>query len=77
MKSIHYLLVVWAVLLSTSCSSHEEISDSEKQLIIEELQNRLNDYADAFERKDLDWILNFWSNDPDFAYASDGTLITE
>jgi hypothetical protein len=76
MKSIHYLLVVLAVSLSTSCSTQEEISDSEKKLIIEELQSRLNDYADAFERKDMEGMHNFWSNNPDFAYAGDGIIST-
>ena len=77
MKSIHYLLVVLAIILLSSCGAHEEVSDSEKQLIIKELQGRLDDYVDAFERKDLEGMLDFWSNTPDFAYAGDGILSTD
>jgi hypothetical protein len=76
MKSIHFLLVLLAIILS-SCNAKEEISDSEKRLIIEELQSRLNDYSDAFKRKDIVGVLNFWSNTPDFAFAGDGKLITD
>ncbi len=76
MKSVHFIFIIFAAMLSTSCSTNEEISDSEKQLIIEALQSRLDDYADAFKQKDLDRMLSFWSNDPDFAYAFDGSLST-
>lgn len=76
MKSIHFLLFLLAILLS-SCSANEEISDSEKRVILEELQNCLNDYADAFKRKDIAGVLDFWSNTPDFAFAGDGKLITD
>ena len=77
MKPICYLLIVVAILLLNSCSSNKEISATEKQLIVEELQKTLDVYAKAFKNKDIEGIHNFWSKNPDFVFASDGKLLTD
>lgn len=77
MRLIRYFIGFGLFFLISSCNANKEISEFEKQKIIDELQSRLNGYTDAFKRKDIDWMFNFWSNDPDFAFASDGNLITD
>ena len=76
MRLIQCFAVVLSVLLS-SCSNRTEISESEKRVIVQELQNRLDEYSDAFKKKNLDMMLEFWAKTQDFAFASDGRLITE
>lgn len=40
-----------------------------------EVRDRLDKYAAANTKKDLDAILSFWSDSDDFVFAGDGTIL--
>ena len=77
MRSTNVLIVIISIFLFNCCNTNEEISESEKQIIIEELQETLDSYKMAFEKKDMEGVQNFWSDNPDFVYAGDGKLLTD
>ena len=55
-------------------SSINNITEQNKVAITEAIKERVSGYADAVKRRDADWLLNFWSNEKDFAMAGDGEL---
>jgi ketosteroid isomerase-like protein len=75
MKAIKLLAIGLLAQLS-SCGTPDNISEAERTAIAKEIQGRLDGYADAVKRKDLEWVQKFWSNEKDFVLASDGKINT-
>ena len=63
-------------LIFSSCNETDIISDEEKIKIEKEIKERLDGYPAAFNRHDIDWFHNFWSNEKGFVFAGDGAVTT-
>ena len=74
MKKI-VLIIALFVLGCTSYDSKCELSESEKNEIIIEIELKIQGYADAVKRSDVEWLLNFWADDKDFVFAGDGEIV--
>ena len=61
----------------SNCSIPNEITEEEKRIIVEEIQERVENYPEALKRKDLEWFHDFWSNEEDFVFAGDGLVSTD
>jgi hypothetical protein len=77
MEPLRYYLIVGIFAILSSCSNGDSVSDEERASIPKEIQERLDGYADAVKRKDLEWVQKFWSNEKDFVLAGDGELSTD
>lgn len=65
------------LVLLVGCNKQDNISEERKIAITEAVKDRVNGYADAVKRHDLEWLLNFWSDEKDFTIAGDGELIAD
>ncbi len=74
MKKIKHFFPTVVILLLSNCSIPNEITEEEKRIIVEEIQERVENYPEALKRKDLEWFHNFWSNEEDFVFAGDGLV---
>lgn len=77
MKKIKHFFPTVVILLLSNCSIPNEITEEEKRIIVEEIQERVENYPEALKRKDLEWFHNFWSNEEDFVFAGDGLVSTD
>lgn len=77
MKAIKFYLTIGLLVQLSGCSAPDSIPDAERTAITKEIQGRLDGYADAVKRKDLEWVQKFWSNEKDFVLAGDGELSTD
>jgi ketosteroid isomerase-like protein len=66
-----------APVLMVACAAAEpgELSDVERQTVVAEINERLNEYAAAVTSKNLDVALSFWSDSEEFIFAGDGTIL--
>ena len=53
----------------------DQLTSQEKEIISQEVEERVTEYLDAFEKLDLDRMLDFWANTDGFVFAGDGTLV--
>jgi ketosteroid isomerase-like protein len=51
------------------------LSEVEREAVAEEIRARLDWYADAVMRLDIDAMLTFWSESAEFTFAGDGTIL--
>lgn len=77
MKAIKLCLAIGISAQLSSCGNPDNISEAERIAITKEVQGRLDGYADAVKRKDLEWVQKFWSDEKDFVLAGDGELSTD
>jgi len=77
MKPIKLYLAIGLLAILSSCSNGDSVSDEERASITKEIQERLDGYANAVKRKDLEWVQKFWSDEKDFVLAGDGELSTD
>jgi hypothetical protein len=59
------------------CSKQETIPEKKQRALIQEIEQRLDAYPEALKRGDIEWFKDFWSGEADFAFASDGELVTD
>ena len=70
------LLVLGLFSQLLSCKQGDNISESERNAIIKEIQAKFDGYIEAMKREDIDWFHSFWSNENDFTFAGDGVIKT-
>ena len=58
-----------------SAASQPDLSDAERATVTKVIEARMNDYASAARRLDLDWFRAFWANSEAFVIAADGNLM--
>ena len=70
-----YLLILFAVASAPNgFSQNNELSDAEKQKIKSEIQQRIDEYCDAFSDMDKEWFRGFWAG-KELVFAGDGKLL--
>lgn len=68
------LLMLFAVAINPNgFSQNDQLSETEKQRIKSEIQQRVDNYCDAFKRMDKKWFRSFFADD--IVYAGDGKLL--
>ena len=77
MNKLKILLLLVAVFTLSNCTQMGELTEAEKLVISEEIQNRAAGYSEALVNKDLKWFQSFWSDEEDFVFAGDGQIQTE
>ncbi len=77
MKTIVCCIVPVILVSLCGCNEHETIPEEKQRALIHEVEQRLLGYQDATKRGDLEWFRNFYSKEHDFAFASDGELLTD
>jgi len=68
-------IVVLCGLLGCASPAPTQLDEAQRQLVIREVQQRLDQYAAAVTGKELDAILSFWSDSDDFVFAGDGSIL--
>ena len=51
------------------------MSQEERQNVVAEIHERLDSYADAVTRLDIDAMLSFWMDSEEFVFAGDGVIL--
>lgn len=77
MKNMSLFFLTSGIVLLVSCNRQKTISEEKKNAITETVKECVAGYADAVKRRDTEWLLDFWSNEKDFAIAGDGELIAD
>ena len=66
-----------ALLFFSGCQSKSvrELSLQDRDVIVQEIKQRLEEYRDAVMRRDLEEYLGFWSDSDEFVFAGDGRIL--
>ena len=75
--------VVWgcasASALAFMCGcqpgSSDDVSPAEREAIVQEIKQTIDEYINAIQRIDLDAQLSFWSDSEEFVFAGDGAIL--
>jgi hypothetical protein len=59
------------------CNQQQSVPEEKQRALIQEVEGRIKEYPEALRRGDIQWFQNFWSREADFAFASDGELVTD
>jgi len=52
-----------------------DLTETEKAVIADAVEARIDAYGDAARAKDIDWFMGFWADIDDFVLAGDGNLV--
>ena len=71
------LVVALSATFITRCDRQDrsQVTDQQRDRIVAEVQQRLDQYAAAVTRKDVEAMLSFWSDSDDFVFAGDGSIL--
>ena len=79
MRNLFATKIIHALIFLIVCGCQDirshGLTENERQKLKEEINQRLNDYATSVINKNIDEILNFWSDSDDFVMGGDGTII--
>jgi len=79
MKNYHSIILIYILIFSVTIGCQEigsnELTENERLKLENEIHEQLNNYANAIVNKNIDEILNFWSDSDDFVMGGDGSII--
>ena len=62
-------------VVASSAEAQSDLTDAERATVTKAVNARLNDYAGAARRLDLEWFREFWAASENFVIAADGALM--
>ena len=80
MRQLIYIMFIGLMCIQNCSHNSSELKGMDEQLetkIIEKIEARVSDYIDAYKRLDIEHMFDFYADSDGFAYASDGSLITD